>query len=294
MMAGPSTRYQQRMRRVFDHIHVHLHHELTVEQLSQVAHFSKHHFHRQFSAYFGVSVGRFIQLLRLRRASYQLAFRKQTRIIQIAMGAGFENPESFSHAFKKTFGQTPSQFKKQPEWKLWHETYAVLHQGARPPMNADQRNMQVTLVDFKDTRVAVLEHRGTPEMINASVQTFIAWRKQNKLTPQVSETYNIIYDDPMTTAPEQFRLDICASIHIDIKPNSSGVIAKTIPGGRCAVLRHIGSDDDIRSSLHYLYKQWLPNSGEELRDFPCFFHRVNLFPDIPEHEIITNIYLPLR
>lgn len=161
-------------------------------------------------------------------------------------------------------------------------------------MNTDQCDMQVTIVDFKDTRVAVLEHRGTPELINASIQTFIAWRKQNKLTPQVSETYNIIYDDPATTPPEQFRLDICASIHADIKPNSLGVIAKTIPGGRCAVLRHIGSDDDIRSSLHYLYKQWLPNSGEELRDFPCFFHRVNLFPDIPEHEIITDIYLPLK
>ena len=294
MTDGPSMRYQQRMRRVFDHIHVHLHHALTVEQLSQVAHFSKHHFHRQFSAYFRVSVGRFIQLLRLRRASYQLAFRKQMPIIEIATDASFENPESFSHAFKKTFGQTPSQFRKQPEWKLWHEKYAVLHRGARSPMNTDQCDMQVTIVDFKDTRVAVLEHRGTPELINASIQTFIAWRKQNKLTPQVSETYNIIYDDPATTPPEQFRLDICASIHADIKPNSLGVIAKTIPGGRCAVLRHIGSDDDIRSSLHYLYKQWLPNSGEELRDFPCFFHRVNLFPDIPEHEIITDIYLPLK
>jgi AraC family transcriptional regulator len=45
--------------------------------------------------------------------------------------------------------------------------------------------------------------------------------------------------------------------------------------------------------VHYLYGQWLPSSGEELRDFPCFFHYINLFPEVPEHELITDIYLPL-
>jgi hypothetical protein len=28
--------------------------------------------------------------------------------------------------------------------------------------------------------------------------------------------------------------------------------------------------------------------------FPLSFHRVNLFPDVPEHETITSIYLPLQ
>jgi len=29
-------------------------------------------------------------------------------------------------------------------------------------------------------------------------------------------------------------------------------------------------------------------------DFPVFFHYVNVGPDVPEHEMITDVYLPLR
>ena len=69
---------------------------------------------------------------------------------------------------------------------------------------------------------------------------------------------------------------------------------KTIAGGRCAVLRHLGSDDMLGESVRYLYSEWLPRSGEELRDSPLFFQRVHFFPDVPEHEAITDIFLPLR
>lgn len=45
-----------------------------VERLSHVAAFSTYHFHRQFSALFGIGVVKCVQLRRLKRASYQLAF----------------------------------------------------------------------------------------------------------------------------------------------------------------------------------------------------------------------------
>lgn len=277
--------YAERINRVIDYIYSHLHEDLSVEQLSQVANFSKYHFHRQFSGYAGINVFKLIQLMRLKRASYQLVFRHY-RIIDIAMESGFENPESFSRAFKKAFGQTPSQFRNKPEWKPWLEKY-------RFPTGGKQ-NMQVHIVDFEETKVAALEHRGAHEFINDSIKTFIEWRKENKLSPKVSETYNIVYDDPETTEPEKYRFDICASIKAEVAENPQGVITKVIPGGRCALLRHIGSSDNIADSARYLHAEWLPTSGEELRDFPYFFHRVNLFPDVPEHELITDIYLPLK
>jgi len=37
-----------------------------------------------------------------------------------------------------------------------------------------------------------------------------------------------------------------------------------------------------------------PASGEALRDLPSVFHYVNVGPDVPEHEMITDVYLPLR
>ena len=68
----------------------------------------------------------------------------------------------------------------------------------------------------------------------------------------------------------------------------------TIPAGRCALLRHVGSDDQLGRSIRYLYANWLPASGEELRDFPLFMRRVTFFPDVPDSEAVTDIYLPLR
>jgi AraC family transcriptional regulator len=60
------------------------------------------------------------------------------------------------------------------------------------------------------------------------------------------------------------------------------------------VLRHIGSDDGLGNAIHYLYADWLPRSGQEPRDFPLYYQRISFFPDVPEHETITDIFLPLK
>jgi AraC family transcriptional regulator len=70
-------------------------------------------------------------------------------------------------------------------------------------------------------------------------------------------------------------------------------VGKLIPGGRCAVARHIGSRDNI-SAAAYLYEVWLPQSGEAPRPFPIFFHYLNVGPAVREDEMVTDVYLPLR
>lgn len=280
--------YRERFNKVFDYIDRHLDEALSVEQLSQIAHFSKFHFHRQFSDYCGISVIRYIQLMRLKRASYRLAFSTSDRITEIALDAGFENPESFSRAFKNTFGQTPSEFRKQPKWQPWSERYQF-------PIRDRKKIMEVKISNFKQTRIAVLEHRGAPTLVNDSAKIFIDWRKSSGLSPvQTSQTFGIAYDNPDTTPQNDFRFDICGSVTQDIPANPQGVINKTIPEGRCAVLRHLGAHDRLSESIYYLYREWLPGSGEELRDFPLFFHYLNLMMDTPEHELVTDIYLPLK
>ncbi len=280
--------YCARFDKVFDYIDRHLDESLTVEQLSRIAHFSKFHFHRQFSDYCGISVIRYIQLMRLKRASYRLVFNPLERITQIALDAGFENPESFSRAFKLAFGQTPSAFRKQPLWEPWHERIQL-------PIRERKVLMEVKIVDFAPTRIAVLEHLGAPSLLNDSVSKFIAWRKSSGLSPvQGSRTFGIAYDNPDTTEAAKFRFDIAGSVIEEIPANPQGVVNKTIPGGRCAVVRHIGSHDRMNACIYALYRDWLPNSGEELRDFPLFFHYLNLIPDTPEHELVTDIYLPLK
>lgn len=286
--------YGGRFRRVLDHIDAHLDGDLTVDSLSAVAASSKYHFHRQFSAVFGMGVYKYVQLSRMRRASYQLAFRDQLRIIDIALASGYDSHEAFSRAFKKTIGQTPSEFREQPRWDPWHATYQPLRELRTLHMKPAHCPEQVTIATFQETRIAALEHRGDPRSLGDSIRKFIEWRKQNNLPPRVSATFNIAHDNPADAPPADFRFDICAATDRDVADNAFGVVAKTIPGGRCAILRHIGSDDTLGASLSYLYSEWLPASGEEPRDFPLFFQRIAFYPDVPEHEAVTDIFLPLR
>jgi AraC family transcriptional regulator len=294
MSAAPEERYLARFRKVFDYIDSHLDEPMSVEMLSGVAAFSKFHFHRQFTELFGISIHSYIQLCRLKRASYRLAFR-DTQIIDVAMASGYEGPESFARAFRKNFGQSRSGFRKQPQWAPWHGSYQPLSELRQKHMGNTYRTDQVRIDIFKDTRVAVLEHRGDPQHIGDSIRRFIAWRKQNQLPPRASATFNILYDDPASTEPDDFRLDLCAAIeHQEVSTNEFGVVAKVIPGGRCAVLRHVGSDDNLGEALKFLYTGWLPQSGEELRDFPPYVQRLKFFPEVPEHAAVTDAFLPLK
>jgi len=80
---------------------------MSLNDLCKIANFSKFHFHRQFSDYTGITVRRFIQLMRLKRASYRLAFDKSEKIIDIALDAQFENPESFLVHLKTHLDKLP-------------------------------------------------------------------------------------------------------------------------------------------------------------------------------------------
>jgi AraC family transcriptional regulator len=140
----------------------------------------------------------------------------------------------------------------------------------------------------------MLEHRGSPLLLGESIRRFIDWRKANRLPPGRSATFNLLFHDPDETPPEEFRLGLCAETDQPIEPNDAGVLPMSIPAGRCALLRHLGSDDHLGRSIRHLYSSWLPGSGEEPRDFPLFLRRVAFFPDVPDSEAVTDIYLPLR
>lgn len=283
--------YRNRFQRVLRHIDAHLDGDLSVEILCGVAAFSRFHFHRQFSELLGIGVYPYIQTLRLKRASYRLAFRKEMPILQIALSSGYEGPEAFARAFKQRTGQTPSAFRKEPHWDALHDA----HQST---LIARNRIMQQTfaaieIVDVKETRIAILPHRGDPALAGRTIRRFIEWRKSNGLPPRLNDTYNIFHNDPKEVAPADFRLDLCVATDRTIADPDIGIMAGIIPAGRCAVLRHTGSDDGLGAALSHLYAHWLPLSGEALRDFPLYCQRLRFFPDVAEKDAVTDIFLPL-
>jgi AraC family transcriptional regulator len=239
-------------------------------------------------------VHRYVQLARMKRASYRLAFRDGQTVTDIAMDAGYDAPDSFARAFRQRFGQSPSEFRKSPDWKPWLAAFDPLTKARTKLMETRYSADDVTIVDVPATKVAVMEHRGEPTLIGETIQRFIAWRKAAGLSPRTSATFNVFCCDPHTTAPADFHLDLCAATDRPVSPNDAGVKPGLIPSGRCAKLRVVGSSDDLEPAALFLYRDWLPASGEETRDFPLYCQRVSFFPDVPEHEAVTDLFLPLR
>lgn len=153
--------------------------------------------------------------------------------------------------------------------------------------------MDVRIIQFPETRVAAIEHRGLPEREHDTARELVAWRIAHRLPPERHATYGIHYTDPTLMPPAEHRVDFCVAFDGEIAPNPQGVVRKTIPGGRCAVLRHYGSRENV-SAAKYLYEEWLPAIGEAARDFPVFFHYVNVGPQVREEEMMTDVYLPLH
>jgi AraC family transcriptional regulator len=130
--------------------------------------------------------------------------------------------------------------------------------------------MHVDIIDFPETLVAALEHHGPENQTYKTSSEFIQWRKENGVPA-----------------------DICVSIENEVGENPQGVVNKSIPACRCAVARHTGSRDHV-TAAEFLVDEWLPDSGEEMGDFPLFFHYVNVGPGVREQDMITDVYLSLK
>lgn len=281
---------KQRIERVCEYIEYNLDTALTLDSLSEVASYSKYHFHRVFKSYTGVSVQQYVLLLRLRRASFRIAFQEELNLSDIGYEAGFSSPEAFTRAFQREVGQLPSVFRKQPDWSEWHRRL----NKSRASMSMSH-DVTAEIVDFPETRIAYLTHIGSPGTVLNTAGKFIEWRKESGLSPvKSSRTFGIPYSDPDTTLPEEFRWDVCGSVDCEIPSNLYGVTNGVIPAGKCAVLRHKGSHSKLNDSIWYFFNTWLLNSGEETRDQPIYFEYLNFIFEVDESDLLTDIYLPLK
>ena len=278
--------YAARMEKVVDYIGANLDGDLSLRVLASVADVSPFHFHRQFRTWVGLTAAKFIRLMRLRRAALRLAFSPTRSVIDIALEAGFASGESFARAFRRVYRRSPAEFRSQPLWT----TYELAPVLAR--LQERQMNRNVEIVDFAETRVAAVEYQGPPAGEYAAVGRLVAWRRENRVPPSQGMTIGVHYSDPATTPIEDYRIDICVSYDGPIVENAHGVIEKRIPGGRCARIRHLGSREHIPEA-EFIYREWLPVSGETVRDFPPFFHYLNVGPDVADDQMITDVYLPL-
>ena len=280
--------YHQQYTKIIDFIGQHLDDELTLESLSDTFYISKFHFHRLFTAFTGLSLHQYIRWLRLKRAARQLIVNKDQSIINIAIMAGFESHESFSRVFKKMCGLSPSQYRQKGIWFGWEQSPYCLPKK-------DKTEMKVEIKNLDRIRLAVIEHRGNPKLISDSIVKLVAWAMAQSvnLKPKPGDALSLAYDDPKITPAAEYRMDVGIRIPENLKLNGE-VVEKHIPAGRYAITMHKGSHKTLSDTVHYLDREWLPNSGNELGDFPCVYSFENFENEVAETELLTECWILLK
>jgi AraC family transcriptional regulator len=274
---------------VLAYIDAHSAADLRLGRLAQLAACSPAHFHRRFAAWLGMPVHAYVQASRLQRAALLLAYRPRWRLIDIALGCGFAEASSFSRAFKRWAGMTPTAFRHAPRFELLHVSPLVWPIGEVG---------EVRYVDFPATPVAVLSHRGDPTGLPASLCRFIDWRIRHRLPPNRSATFNLLYADPASVPPADFRLDLAVALPQPLPPAlraaiaADGLTLSEIAAGPCAVLRHVGNEASLGAALTRLAREQLVDDAPP-RPYPVFLRRLIWAPEVSPQEAVTDIYVPL-
>lgn len=267
----------------------------SIQRLSEIAHWSKFHFQRQFFNQCGLSVQSYLRLLRLLRAASQLSFR-ETSLTDIAAQSGYEHSESFSRAFRRLLQQAPAAFRDNPDWQQWQQQCEYL---ATLRSLMQQHPPIVDIIDFVQTPIALMLHRGSPALLGATIRRFIEFRKQQQLPPSRNATFNLLYDDPRVTAPDEYRFALATAIPQQFERATAiwdwpEISFSEIPASRCARIQHIGDDQQLGRLVDYLYQSWLEKNDEQAADYPIVLQRKVFFPDVPVHLAQTDILLMLQ
>ena len=99
------------IQRGLDYIETHLTEEISLKRVAQEAYCSVYYFQKMFGILCGLTLGEYIRNRRLSQAGSELS-ATACKVIDVALKYGYETPESFSRAFTKFHGITPSEAKK--------------------------------------------------------------------------------------------------------------------------------------------------------------------------------------
>lgn len=282
-MARPQTgfSYAERVERVIDHIADHLDDPLSLERLAEVACLSPYHFHRVYRAVAGETVGDSVRRLRLHRAAVELT-RSQATLAEIAKRAGYRSLAAFSRAFSGAYGRPPSVYRRGKSLVL----------PARPNERGHTHMYDVTIEPFAPVRLAGLDHRGEYHAIGKTFERLMTLAGPRGLMGPATRSFGIYYDDPQSVPAKELRSVAAITVGADFAGDGELRIVE-LPAALTARLIHKGPYAELEGAYRYLYRSWLPRSGREPADAPCFEEYINDCRTLPPTEWLTAVHMPL-
>ena len=281
-MTKPETRmdYGRRIARVADHIAANLDENLTVENLAAVAFFSPFHFHRIYREATGETLADTVRRLRLHRAAVELT-REEAPLERIARRAGYGTLAAFSRAFAADYGVPPGAYRLRGK---------LLPPAPKKPY-AVKADYHVTVAPFEGVRLAAIEHRGDYQAVGNSFAKVLTFFAASGLP--FMRSFGIYFDDPESVPESELRAEAGLATNANI-PAHAKIREVKIPASLCASILHKGPYAELERVYRHLFRDWLPTSGYEAGDFPCFEEYLNDPRELPPTEWLTRVNLPLK
>lgn len=285
---------QMRINELIRFIQENLEHKLTLEMLANVAGYSPFHIHRIFRAYVGETMGNFIQRLRMGKA-VEVLMNSAQPVTEIALLSGYQTPAAFTKAFKQLFHVTPS---------LVRQTGISPVIPINPLINVPELWRIIMKAEIKDLpakKVITVTRKGLVE------------NNFNKAADQAFTVLTrFISANRAWGSIEGHCLGICPDDGVEVPADESRYIAgyflkeggdiwvrgevelMELPAGRVAVFTHLGPYETLWQTWNKIYHDWLPGSGESLRDAYPYEVYLKEKGKVPVEELVTEIYIPIE
>ncbi|MBV7334116.1 AraC family transcriptional regulator [Chloroflexi bacterium TSY] len=274
--------YQRRVFETMNYISDHTDKNLSLEEIAQIAHFSKFHFHRIFKVFTGETVADFTRRIRLEKAANLLYFNPEQSITSIAFECGFSSSQNFAKQFSRYFGLSPTYFRqnnrKQDSLETINEKIsAQSKQTLISPDIEKYQSMNVIIQSLPSFSIAYLRFIEAYETkaTQRGIQKLIDLLTEYHL--DFSSIVGIVWDNPEITLLEKCRYDLGVIIEPDAQiPDVLNI--QEIPGGDYAVYRCEVSDNDLEQPWDDFVTAWLPYSGYLPSLAPGYeiFHKYNI------------------
>ena len=304
-------RYLELLSRAASHVDAHLDAELDAQELARRAAMSRHHFHRIFHAYFGLTVSGYLGWRRLRRACELLREPGGSPVLDVAQSVGFASAQALAKAMRRELGTTPSAVRggAQPDWEAYFRRRRIPDAAPAPGETAPPLHPRWTAAPAFDALCATGHgmHDGT--MVRAAGEGFgrlLPALDAAGLGRQVTHLISAMPEEPQGPEDPHCRMWNGALFGLSLSDAKGRSVRPSIalrraqlhwqhwPAGRYAVFTHAGAYDGLHDLWKTIYRHWVPATGYRLRDVPGFDLYLNDPRNTPPAHLRTELYLPVE
>ncbi len=292
--------YQRRINRVFEFIDQNLDGDLSLNAVAGIAFFSPFHFHRVFKFMTGETLNEYVTRRRIEKSALDV-LHKSISATEIAHKYGFSDLSSYSRAFKKYFGMSPTSFEKQNpnrHSKIRQveskngQAYPELEQYICILLNLKnwiKMNATIEIKEMPKMNVAYVSVIG-PQNLETAYQKLMKWATPLGLMNEQTKMITVYHDSFKVTEPHKVRLS--ASILLEKPVETSGEIGlRSIEEGKFIVGSFEIGLHEFEKSWTGLYV-WMNENGYQKADRNPFEIYHNNFNDHPEKKAIVDFCIP--